>query len=109
MFHRSKLGRDGAQAEALVLEKKVLATAGTPGPANACRYKLRVKFEDGSTVDTSCHAFGVKLASVAIGDVIPVRYDSADRSKITLDRDAILEQQKVDAQRWQDEAIARGE
>jgi Domain of unknown function (DUF1707) len=111
MFHRSKLSRDGAQAEALVLERKVLAMAGSGGGgvASACRYKLRVKFEDGSTVETSCHAFGVELARVAVGDVIPVRYEPADRSKIKLDRDAILEQQKADARRWQDEAIARGE
>ena len=109
MFDKHKLIRDGAQAQALVLERKVLATAGNPGPANACRYKLRVKFEDGSTLETSCRAFGVKLARATVGDVIPVRYDPADRSKIKLDRDAILEQQKVDARKWQDEAIARGE
>jgi Domain of unknown function (DUF1707) len=111
VFHRSKLSRDGAQAEALVLEKKVLATAGGGGGgvANACRYKVRVKFEDGSTTETSCHAFGVNLGRVAVGDVIPVRYDPADRSKVKLDRDAILEQQKADARKWQDEAIARGE
>jgi hypothetical protein len=109
MFDKHKLSREGAQAEALVLERKVLATAGNPGPANACRYKLQVKFGDGSTFETSCHAFGVKLARATVGDVIPVRYDPADQSKITFDRDAILEQQKVDARKWQDEAIARGE
>src|SRR5947209_13984415 len=109
MFDKHKRSHDGAQAQALVLERKVLATAGNPGPANACRYKLRVKFGDGSTFETSCHAFGVQLARATVGDVIPVSYDPADRSKVKLDRDAILEQQKVDARKWQNEAIARGE
>ena len=110
MFHKSKLSRDGAQAQALVLEKKVLSTSGDGGGvANACRFKLRVKFEDGSTAETSCNAFGVKLGWVSVGNVVPVRYDPADRSRIKLDRDAILDQQKADDQKWQQEAIARGE
>jgi len=109
MFHKSKLSRDGAHAQALVLDRRVYSTVGDSGVPDACRYELRVKFEDGSTVETSCRAFGAKLASVAVGDVIPVRYDPADRSKIELDRDAILERQKAQADEWKAKAIERGE
>src|SRR5947209_8520901 len=109
MFDKHKLSRDGAQAQALVLEKKTYATEDQTGRASACRYRLRVKFADGSTMEVSCRAFGHTLSSAALGDVIPVRYDPADRSKIELDREAIVERQKAQGREWEAEAIARGE
>ena len=109
MFDRNKLSRDGAQAQALVLEKKVYASGVESGMASACRYELRVKFQDGSTGQVSHRAFGYSLASAAVGDIIPVRYDPADRSKIELDRHAMLEQQKARGRGSEATAIARGE
>jgi hypothetical protein len=97
MFDKHKLSRDGAQAQALVLEKKIYATEVESGMTSACRYDLRVKFEDGSTTEISRRAFGHTLASASVGDVIPVRYDSADRSKIELDRQTLVERQKAEA------------
>jgi hypothetical protein len=109
MFDKHKLRRDGVQAQALVLEKKIYATEVESGMTSACRYQLRVKFEDGSTTEISRRAFDHTLASAAIGDVIPVRYDPADRSKIELDRHAIVERQKAEARERDADAIARGE
>jgi hypothetical protein len=110
MFDKHKLSHDGAQAEAVVLEKKVYATTTGGGAATACRYLLRVKFEDGSTTEISRRVFDSKLASAAeVGHVVAVRYDPADRSKIELDRHAIVEAKKADADKWKAEAIARGE
>jgi hypothetical protein len=109
MFDKHKLSRDGAQAQALVLEKKIYATEVESGMTSACRYHLRVKFEDGSTTEISRRAFDHTLASAAVGDVIPVRYDPADRSKIELDRHAIVERQKEQARERDAAAIARGE
>ena len=86
MFGRGKLMRGGVAAQALVLEKKIYATAVESGMAAACRYQLRVKLEDGSTTEISRRAFGHALASAGVGDLIPVRYDPADCSKIELDR-----------------------
>src|SRR5205807_3388627 len=106
---KHKLSRDGAQAQALVLEKKIYATEVESGMASACRYQLRVKFEDGSTTEISRRAFGHTLASAAVGDVVPVRYDPADRSKIELDRHAVVERQQAQAREWEAQAIARGE
>jgi Domain of unknown function (DUF1707) len=110
MFEKRKLNHDGAQAQALVLEKKIYATENDRGGrAAACRYQLRVKFEDGSTMEISRRAFDHKLAAAGVGDLIPVRYDPADRSKIELDRHAFVERQKADARHWETEAIARGD
>ena len=38
-------------------------------------------------IETACRAFGNVSASAAVGDVIPLRYDPADRSKVEIDRD----------------------
>ena len=109
MFDKHKLRRDGAQAQALVLEKKIYATEVESGMTSACRYQLRVKFEDGSTTEISRRAFDRTLASAAVGDVIPVRYDPADRAKIELDRHAVVERQEAQARARDAAAIARGE
>jgi Domain of unknown function (DUF1707) len=109
MFDWHKLRRDGARAQALVLEKKVYATEVESGMTSACRYRLRVKFEDGSTAEISRRAFDRTLASAAVGDVIPVRYDPADRAKVELDRHAVLEQHDAQARERDAAAIERGE
>jgi hypothetical protein len=109
MFDKHKLSRDGAQAQALVLGKKIYATEVESGMTSACRYQLRVKFEDGSTAEISRRAFGDTLASAAVGDVIPVRYDPTDRSKVELDRRAVVERQEAQARERDAAAIARGE
>jgi len=109
MFDRHKLRDGGVQAMALVLEKKVYASEEHSGRASACRYQLRVKFEDGSTTETSYHAFATTLASARVGAIVPVRYDPADRSKIVLDRQAMIAQEKATAREVADQAIARGE
>src|SRR5947199_5728928 len=109
MFNKRKARLGGGQAEALVLEKKIYAATTEGGRTSSCRYQLRVKFEDGSTTEISRRAFDHTLASAAVGDVIPVRYDPADRSKIELDRHAIVERQKAEAREWDAAAIARGE
>jgi hypothetical protein len=109
MFDKHKRSPDGAQAQALVVEKTIYATEVESGRTSACRYQLRVKFEDDSTTEISRRAFGHTLASAAVGDVIPVRYDPADRSKIELDGHAMVEQQNADAREVDARAIARGE
>jgi Domain of unknown function (DUF1707) len=108
MFDRHRLRRDGAQAQALVLEKKIYATEVESGMASACRYRLRVKFEDGSTAEISRRAFDRTLASAVVGDVIPVRYDPADRTHVELDRRAVVERQDAQARERDAEAIERG-
>lgn len=109
MFDRRKLSLDGAQAQALVLEKTVYAAGVESRRTSACRYLLRVKFADGSTTESSCRAFGHTLAAAGVGDIIPVRYDPADRSKIELDRRAFVEREEAQEREGKAERIARGE
>jgi hypothetical protein len=109
VFERRKLSLDGGQAQALVLEKTIYAAGVETGRAKACRYLLRVKFEDGSSTEITCRAFGHTLAAAGVGEIIPVRYDRVDRSKIELDRRAFVEQEEARERERDAERIARGE
>jgi hypothetical protein len=109
MFDRRKLSLDGAQAQALVIEKTIYAAGVESGNASACRYRLRVAFPDGAASEISCRAFGRALAAAGVGDSIPVRYDPTDRSKIELDRRALVEQEEAQEREAVAERIARGE
>jgi hypothetical protein len=103
------LMRDGVEAQALVLEKKIYASGYSTGKTNACRYRLRVKFEDGSTNEVALRVWRSKLARANVGDLIPVRYDPADHSKIEIDGKAIQAQRDAAAHEVDEQAIAEGE
>lgn len=109
MFGKHKLMRDGAKAEALVLDKKVWGTMESSGTPTACTYELRVRFEDGSTVEISRRAMSQKTAWVDLGDSVPVRYDPADRSKIEIDSPALEELQEGNARALKERLLAAGE
>jgi Short C-terminal domain len=101
VFRRNKtLMRDGAQVQALVLEAKQFghtAVGEGPGMGIFFELKLRVQFDDGTTDEITRR---VRLASlggtsgaiggtVNVGDLLPVRYDPEDRSKIEIDSAAV--------------------
>jgi Short C-terminal domain len=129
MFGKDKLLREGAEAQALVLDKKVRNIASEPGrdglkayatfgiagdwanvgDALSCTYSLRVRFEDGSTTEISRHVRGVSVSWVPVGDLLPVRYDPADRSKIEVDEPALKARRDARARDAKADAIARGE
>jgi hypothetical protein len=109
MFDRRKLSLEGARAQALVVEKTIYAAGVESGEASACRYRLRVAFPDGATSEISSRAFGRTLAAAGVGDIIPVRYDPTDRSRIELDRRALVEQEEARAREAVAERLARGE
>ena len=109
MFHKGKLMRDGVEARALVLEKRVFASGYSTNETKACRYKVRVQFDDGSTSEVSLTAWNHELARARVGDLIPVRYDPADRSKIDIDGAAIKAQRLEQERELNEQAIARGE
>ena len=92
MFDKHKLSHDGAQAEAVVLEKKVYAT--TTGGGRGDRMPLPVAREVRGRLDHRDLSARLRLqAGIGGGGWahVAVRYDPADRSKIELDRHAILE------------------
>ncbi len=71
-----------------------------------------MQFDDGSTAETSCHvgnfANGTELF-FSEGDVVPVRSDPADRSRIELDVAAYTAQKQARAEELKERAIARSE
>jgi hypothetical protein len=125
VFRRNKaLMRDGAQAQALVLEAKQFGHTGVgegPGMGIFFELKLRVQFDDGTTEEITRR---VRLASlggtsgaiggtVNVGDLLPVRYDPEDRSKIEIDSTAVKqgkeEAREAARERSKRLAIQRGE
>lgn len=90
MFGRKgKLLKDGAQAEALVLENEM---GGTTNSHGARRYalKLRVAFPDGTDGEVSCHAWAMSPAiALSVGKIVPVRYDPDDHAKVLVDEPAM--------------------
>ncbi len=109
MFDKGKLMREGVPAQALVLEKKVYASGYSTGRTDACRYKLRVKFDDGSTTEINRRVWSHKLAGARVGELIPVRYDAADRSKIEIDAAALTAKREATERAAHEQAVAQGE
>jgi hypothetical protein len=109
VFHKAKLRREGVHTRGLVLEKKIFASGYSTGRTDACRYKLRVKFEDGTTVEGSLNVLRHEPAEADVGDLIPVRYDAADHSKIEIDAEAIKSERADRERDLRERAIERGE
>ena len=115
MFRRRNLLKDGATAKAVILEAD--KQGGMPGEAGgytATQYDLRldVHFDDGSRAEATCQVGGFILGTdlwFAEGDIVPVRYDPDDRSKIEVDVPALEAQRDAEQQALQKEAIAQGE
>ncbi len=109
MFGRGGLSRTGIVAQALVLDKRVYASGTLTGRSYLCRYRLRVRFEDGSTTEVSRWVWGRKLSGSAVGDLVPMRYDAADRSRMAIDGPAVLAKRAELKREQQEQAIRRGE
>ncbi len=76
--------RDGAPAESIIIE----ATLRHPHsrPARSTDYRLQVHFDDGSKTTVIRNENATALGWPKAGDILPVRYDPNDRSKIEIDR-----------------------
>jgi hypothetical protein len=109
MFGMGQLRRDGVAAQALVLDVKVYGTGVQSGQVKACRYRLRARFDDGSTSEISRRVWRARLANFSVGDLIPIRYDQADRSKVVIDGPTIKAQRAARDRELKDEALKRGE
>jgi hypothetical protein len=115
MFRRLNLSKDGATAKAVVIEAR--AEGGMPGRAggySATQYdlKLHVHFDDGSDGDATCRVGGFIRGtdlSFSEGDIVPVRYDPDDRSKVEVDVPALSAERDKESQSLRDEAVARAE
>jgi hypothetical protein len=109
-----KLVRDGVPAQAVVLGVETKSVAGNTSAAGAVpvRLRLRVRFDDGSAVEVSCRVGGLLRSSplsYAVGDVVPVRHDAEDRTKVAVDEPALAAERDAERQAQQAEAVARAE
>jgi len=114
MFGKHRLMKDGATAKAVVTEARSSGGQSYGAGPSAVVYhlRLRVQFDDGSTADTSCSVGNFVRGTdlfFSEGDVVPVRYDPADRSKIELDVAAYSALKQARAEELKQRAIARGE
>lgn len=81
LFGKAKLLREGAQIDAVVI-----GLGGGSQRGALFRIRLRVKFEDGAQVELwrrKGNAPGIPW--VVEGELVPLRYDCADRTRIEID------------------------
>jgi hypothetical protein len=90
MFGKGRILKHGERAEAIVLESDMSGYSNSKG-INKWHLKLRVRFDDDTTVEASCSAYPTGPAGAfGVGEIVPVRYWPKDRSLVEVDRDAMV-------------------
>jgi hypothetical protein len=107
MFGKEKkVLKSGEQASAVVLECDMGGLSNSHG-ANRWNLRLRVQFEDGTTSEVTSHAYS--YIGYSVGSILPVRYDSKDRSSVEVDTDSIEAKEKEDLEASRAKLIASAE
>jgi hypothetical protein len=93
MFGRLNLMKDGANAEGLILQadikSKLLSMSGN---VDTTKYviQVQVRFDDDSTSETEFDVPPSKWRDpLIVGQVLPLRYDPKDRTRVEIDFDAM--------------------
>ena len=90
MFDKRKLKKHGERAEAVVLDSAMSGYSNSHG-INKWHLHLGVKYDDGSTAETSCSAYPTgPMGAFMVGDIVPVRYLAERRGKLEVARDAMV-------------------
>jgi len=79
-----RLMRYGAIADSIVVETTLRFPSARPSASTD--YRLQVHFDDGSKTTVIRRENATSLGWPRAGDILPVRYDPEDRSKIEIDR-----------------------
>ncbi len=116
MFGKRRIQKHGEQAKAVVLDSDMSGYSNSKG-LQKWKLKLRVQFDDGSTVEASCSGYPASPAGAFNpGDIVPVRYEPKDRSQVELDHEALLAASEASRAagreglvRLAEERLARGE
>jgi hypothetical protein len=109
MFGHKNLLGDGAQASAIVLDSQDYGLRGDAGGYTGSHIELEVHFTDGTTARVSCKA---KIADVGIvipGQIVPVRYDEGDRTKVEIDGPAMTAQRAAKTEAARAASVARAQ
>jgi hypothetical protein len=96
MFGDHKLFRTGTEAQAVVVSSK-LRTSGS-GMLGTWHLELAVPFPDGTTGTAAAKVSEQHLHAPSPGDLVPVRYDPANRSKVVVDEPALEARRAARAQ-----------
>jgi hypothetical protein len=90
MFGKRRILKHGEPAEAIVLESDMSGYSNSHG-INKWHLKLRVRFDDDTTVEASCSAYPTgPMGAFMVGEIVPVRYWPKDRSVVEVDREAMV-------------------
>jgi hypothetical protein len=82
----------GVQASAVILNSKGYDLRGDSGGYSRVHIDLEVHFADGTTATSSCKAKTADVGIVFDGQIVPVRYDDNDHSKVEIDVPAMTAQ-----------------
>ncbi len=92
MFGKGKLLKVGAVAQAAILSADMSGMSNSKG-AHKWKLKLKVQFDDGATGEAFCSAYEVNIGmGYGPGQIVPVRYDANDRTKVEVDVPALQAQ-----------------
>jgi hypothetical protein len=93
VFGKSRLSREGAEAEAVVTSAELYQEGMRANWGTGFTYDvgMRVHFEDGTTAEIVRRIGGMAGTDLKfnVGDIVPVRYDPRNRGRIELDEDAL--------------------
>ncbi len=115
MFGRGKkILESGAAAKAVVLETDMTGRSNRHAE-RLWKVKLRVQFDDGFG-EADCAMWARPLSGPAAGQILPVRYDPDDRSKVEVDvaainagHDAAQEELEANLIEEAEQKLSRGE
>ncbi len=106
-----KLLHSGAQGKAVVHAVKPLSQIREQGSSGvyASVLTLHLRFDDGTAVEVDRVAELGVLKSPSPGDIVPVRFDPDDHSRVEIDVPAIRDRKQRAAQMTDQAAIAAAE
>lgn len=109
MFGKGKILKHGERAEAIVLASDMSGYSNSHG-INKWHLKLRVRYDDDTTVEASCSAYPTGLVGAfMVGEIVPVRYWPKDRSLVEVDRDAMVAAKQAGRKEAEEGLIRLGE
>jgi hypothetical protein len=109
MFGHRDLLSEGVQANAIVMKTREYDMRGDSGGYDRVHLDVEIHFADGTTAAISLKAKTADVGLVDVGQILPVRYDDNDHSKVEIDVPAMKAHRAAaqDAARARD--IARAE
>jgi len=109
MFDKRKIQKHGEQADAVVLDSTMSGYSNSHG-INKWHLRLRVQFEDGTTEEAACSAYPTgPVGAFNVGDIVPVRYLADNRTKVEVDRDALVAKSQARRIEGREKLIKLGE